>query len=168
MARAAPYLIGSLGVDAPPNTHVNQPTFLHSADATFRFWTDLAPPARVQTSQHIFPSADKQPPDLSPISSPSDQADGGALLENVRERGEQLRAGLEELRQKYPQTIAGKRRLPCPCLHLSTLPCLGQPCPDLPYLERPSALLPVLCLRLSCVCRYACCLNAFLSSNTQE
>eukprot|EP00903_Cladosiphon_okamuranus_P005565 g5540.t1 len=36
-------------------------------------------------------------------------ADGGALLENVRERGEQLRAGLEQLTQKYPQTIAGVR-----------------------------------------------------------
>ncbi|CAM9303961.1 unnamed protein product [Pylaiella littoralis] len=36
-------------------------------------------------------------------------ADGGALLENVRERGEQLRAGLEELKQKYPDTIAGVR-----------------------------------------------------------
>lgn len=37
-----------------------------------------------------------------------DQANGGALLENVRERGDQLRAGLEALRVKYPDTIAGK------------------------------------------------------------
>lgn len=37
------------------------------------------------------------------------QANGGALLENVRERGEQLRAGLEQLRLKYPHTIAGTR-----------------------------------------------------------
>lgn len=36
-------------------------------------------------------------------------ADGGALLANVRERGEQLRAGLEQLRLKYPHTIAGVR-----------------------------------------------------------
>ncbi|CAM9821097.1 unnamed protein product [Ectocarpus sp. 6 AP-2014] len=34
---------------------------------------------------------------------------GGALLENVRERGEQLRAGLAELQEKYPETVAGVR-----------------------------------------------------------
>lgn len=35
------------------------------------------------------------------------QANGGALLNNVRERGEQLRTGLEELKDKYPDTISG-------------------------------------------------------------
>ncbi|CAM9329702.1 unnamed protein product [Scytosiphon promiscuus] len=34
---------------------------------------------------------------------------GGALLENVRERGEQMRAGLAKLQEKYPQTVAGVR-----------------------------------------------------------
>ncbi|CAN0545896.1 unnamed protein product, partial [Ectocarpus sp. 12 AP-2014] len=34
---------------------------------------------------------------------------GGALLENVRERGEQLRAGLAGLQEKYPETVAGVR-----------------------------------------------------------
>lgn len=29
------------------------------------------------------------------------------MLENVRERGEQLRAGLGELKLKYPDTVAG-------------------------------------------------------------
>lgn len=52
---------------------------------------------------------------------PPGQADGGALLENVRQRGEQLRAGLEQLRQKYPQTISGERSLPTP-----TLPALPE------------------------------------------
>ncbi|CAB1114234.1 unnamed protein product [Ectocarpus sp. CCAP 1310/34] len=33
----------------------------------------------------------------------------GALLENVRERGEQLRAGLAGLQEKYPKTVAGVR-----------------------------------------------------------
>ena len=53
-------------------------------------------------------------PSSTRLPSPPPQADGGALLENVRERGEQLRAGLEQLQQKFPQTIAGKRSLTLP------------------------------------------------------
>lgn len=45
---------------------------------------------------------------------PVDQANGGALLANVRERGEQLRQGLEQLRLKYPDTIAGEDVLVMP------------------------------------------------------
>lgn len=49
------------------------------------------------------------------------QENGGALLENVRERGEQMRAGLEKLKQKYPQTVAGTNSLPCGILSNSLL-----------------------------------------------
>ena len=66
-------------------------------------------------------------PRFNPASLLLNQADGGALLENVRERGEQLRAGLEKLKQKYPQTIAGE-------------PLLA-PCLSLPWRKKPSFLL---------------------------
>ena len=36
------------------------------------------------------------------------QADGGALLTNVEERGKQLRSGLEALKEKYPEVIDGE------------------------------------------------------------